>query len=163
LFASNGENFLIPDKIKEYVKINDFNELLINKKLLGFSESFNLEDEWYNTNDVVEKINEKEFKFKSRKTDMINVGGYKVNVLEVEELLMQIEGVLDVYVYGRKNSVTGNIIGADVVIENGYDEDKIKKYIKDYATKNLQKWKIPRIIKVIDKIEQTRTGKKVRK
>lgn len=163
LFVSNGEDFEIPAEIREFIKINDNDELLINKKLLGFSESFNLQDDWYNTNDIVEKISENKFRFKSRKTDMINVGGYKVNSLEVEELILEIDGILNVYVYGRENKVTGNIVAADIVMEDGFSDTDIKKKIRNHLEKSLQSWKIPRIINIVDKIEQTRTGKKVRK
>jgi len=163
LFVSNGEDFEIPAEIREFIKINDRDELLINKKLLGFSENFNLQDDWYNTNDIVEKISENKFRFKSRKTDMINVGGYKVNSLEVEEIILEIDGILNVYVYGRENKVTGNIVAADIVMEDGFSDTDIKKKIRNHLEKSLQSWKIPRIINIVDKLEQTRTGKKVRK
>ncbi len=163
LFVSNGEDFEIPAEIREFIKINDRDELLINKKLLGFFENFNLQDDWYNTNDIVEKISENKFRFKSRKTDMINVGGYKVNSLEVEEIILEIDGILNVYVYGRENKVTGNIVAADIVMEDGFSDTDIKKKIRNHLEKSLQSWKIPRIINIVDKIEQTRTGKKVRK
>ena len=163
LFNSKGEVFTIPDKLKNMVKISKENELLIHKSLLGDLETMFLDRDWYNTKDIVEKTCKNSFKIVSRKTDLINVGGYNVNPLEIEEILLNIPEIVDIKAYGRKNSVTGNIIMIDIVITDKENEKEIRQRIKKYASKNLQPWKVPRIINIVDKLEQTRTGKKARK
>jgi acyl-coenzyme A synthetase/AMP-(fatty) acid ligase len=162
LFSGQGEIFTITEKLKGFVKINDENELLIHKSLLGSSSTFYFQDNWYNTKDIVQKIDENCFKFVSRKTDIINIGGYKVNPLEIEDILSTVQDVEDVKVYARKNSVTGNIIIADVVIANKDNAKEIKQRILQYAKSNLQPWKIPRLINIVESISNTRTGKKAR-
>ena len=142
--------------------IGDDGELLIHKSLLGISDDIILEGEWYHTGDVVERLDENTFRFISRKTEMINVGGYKVNPHEVEKAIREIEGVLDVRVFGRSNRVTGNIVMAEIVAKNA----EVKPYIESEISKlnkHFQSWKVPRIVNFVDLIEQTRTGKKVRK
>ena len=84
LFSAKGEIFKISDRIKDKIRIDENNELLIHKSLLGQSETFKLENDWYKTGDIVQKIDEDHFKFVSRKSEMINIGGYKVNPHEVE-------------------------------------------------------------------------------
>ena len=163
LFNSKGEVFTIPDKLKNMVKISKENELLIHKSLLGDLNIMYLDKDWYNTKDIVEKIGKNSFKIVSRKTDLINVGGYNVNPLEIEEILLNIPEIVDIKAYGRKNSVTGNIIMIDIVITDRENEKEIRQRIKKYASKNLQPWKVPRLINIVDELEQTRTGKKARK
>lgn len=163
LFSSKGETFKISEKMKDKIKVNEDNELLIHKSLLGEFETLKLDGEWYRTGDLVEKIDDEHFKFVSRKTEMINVGGYKVNPHEVENEIKKVEGVIDVLVKARNNRITGSILTAEVEIMEGINKKEKEKEIIKVLEKNLQNWKIPRIITFIDNIELTRTGKKVRK
>ena len=163
LFSSKGETFKISERMKDKIKVNEDNELLIHKSLLGESETLKLDGEWYRTGDLVEKIDDDHFKFISRKTEMINVGGYKVNPHEVENEIKKVEGVIDVLVKARNNRITGSILTAEVEIMEGINKKEKEKEIIKVLEKNLQNWKIPRIITFIDNIELTRTGKKVRK
>lgn len=160
LFASRGETFVISDNIKNLVKVEN-NELLLHKDLIGEFDNYMLENDWYRTGDTVEVINDNEIKFTNRKGDFINIGGYKANPIEIEEEIMKIENVIDVVVYPIPNNVLGNIIGAKIVIREV--EYNIQKRIINELKQKLQNWKIPRIIKVVDAIDKTNTGKKVRK
>ncbi|HHQ2481158.1 TPA: ANL family adenylate-forming protein [Bacillus cereus] len=162
LFVAKGDIFEIPRSIRGLVKINQ-NELLIHSDLLGTSESFSLTNNWFHTGDLVEQINQYRFKIISRQSEMINVGGYKVNPIEVENILIKVPGINDVLVKGKENKVTGKILIVDVVKDNSFvSEEELTKSIKQFATENLQKWKVPRIIQFVNEIPKTRTGKKVR-
>ena len=55
------------------------------------------------------------FRFKNRKNDSINVGGYKVNPVEVEDALLDLDSVIFARVYSKPNSVVGNIICCDII------------------------------------------------
>lgn len=160
LFSTYGELFKIPDNIKKLVKIQD-NEILIHKSLLGYSESFIFEDGFYRTNDLIEWENESKglFRFKNRKNELINVGGYKVNPSEIECEILKIEGIQQALVYGRKNSILGNILCADIQLISNQENSISEKDIKRQLSINLQDFKIPRIIKFVDTISMTRTGK----
>lgn len=159
LFAAKGENFQIPENIKDKFIISDDNELLIHKSLLGTSDSFVYNGDYYNTNDIVEWVDKEKglFKFISRKNELINVGGYKVNPNEVEETIYQIPGIEQVVVYGKSNSVLGNILCADVCLYEGVELTELK--IRQYLSDKLQDFKIPRRIKFVDSFKLTRTGK----
>lgn len=159
LLHANGELFTIPEVLKNDVLIKD-NELFVRATLLGRSEDLVVEDGMYGTGDVVEIISTKPitFKFKTRISDYINIGGYKVNVQEVEEVLSSIEGVLMASVIVKANSVLGNMLIANVVLDCtnlDLSEKNIKAILKD----QLQEFKIPRIIKIVKELEFTRTGK----
>ena len=155
LLASNGNDFSIKPEFKGSIKIEE-NELVIHKSLMGNSDTFS--NEWYQTGDMVEIVsnNPLSFRFVSRKNEMINVGGYKVNPHEVEGAIRQIDGVYDVRVFAKSNSVLGNIICSEIVKNN---DSLGESSIRNQLQSKLQEFKIPRLIKFVDKISTTRTGK----
>jgi len=155
LLAAKGNEFSIKDEFVNLIKIEN-NELLIHKSLMGSSEAIN--SDWYPTGDLVEIISENpvRFKFISRKNEMINVGGYKVNPTEVEETIREINGVADVRVFSKSNSVLGSIICCEVVRTNpALDESNIRNQLQT----KLQEFKIPRMVRFVESLSTTRTGK----
>lgn len=159
LFAAKGEYFQIPVNILDKCKVDEQGELLIHKSLLGKSDSFTFDGDYYHTGDLIEwKDQEKGlFRFLSRKNELINVGGYKVNPNEIEDAISQIQGIEQVVVYGKANSVLGNILCAEVRKEENSQLTELD--IRRYLTDKLQDFKIPRRIKFVDHFSLTRTGK----
>ncbi len=158
LFAAKGDCFQIPDAIKDKFKVIE-SELLIHKSLLGSSDSFKFTDDYYHSGDLIEWVDERQglFRFNSRKNELINVGGYKVNPGEVEEAIQNIDGVQQALVYGKANSILGNVLCADVVLEHGLELTELD--IKKVLSSQLQDFKVPRRIKFVEEISLTRTGK----
>lgn len=158
LFAAKGDCFQVPEGIKDKFKVVD-DELLIHKSLLGSSDSFKFADDYYHSGDLIEWVDETQglFRFKSRKNELINVGGYKVNPGEVETAIQDIEGVRQAMVYGKANSILGNVLCADVVQETGFSLTELD--IKKVLSSQLQDFKVPRRIKFVEEISLTRTGK----
>lgn len=158
LFAAKGDCFQIPDNLRNKVKVIE-GELLIHRTLLGVSDNFHLDGEFYHSGDLIEWVNADKglFRFKGRVNELINVGGYKVNPVEVETAINSLDGVRQSLVYGRTNSVLGNILCAEVQMEEGktLTELEIRLCLRD----RLQDFKIPRIIKFVDSFTLTRTGK----
>lgn len=159
LFVAQGDCFSIPKSIKEKIKIVE-NELYIHSSLLGKSVDFQLKGDYYPSGDLIEWINEQQgiFRFVSRKNELINVGGYKVNPSEVETTINQINGVVLSKVYGISNSLLGNIICADIIKEDTYEAIS-EIYIRKQLIGKLQEYKIPRKINFVDNFSLTRTGK----
>lgn len=157
LFASDGDVFTLKKDMNGLVKI-ERGELYIHRSLIGISESFRLDGDWYGTGDLITVVSEEPFSFKfvSRKNEMINVGGYKVNPTEVEEAIRTCPGVEDSYVFPKQNRILGNLICADVVC---LDKAVTEKLLRGFLNGKLQEFKIPRIIRFVDKLEVTRTGK----
>ena len=162
LFTSDGNEFSIPLKLKDKIRILNTGELLIHASLLG--SGVPLQDgEWFSTGDLVESVGENRFRFISRKTEMINVGGYKVNPNEVEAVIRQVDGVADVLVSGKENRLLGHVLLAHVVKQRVAVEDVVlKEKILKHLAERLQSWKCPRVIYFVDHLELSRTGKKVR-
>lgn len=161
VLISKGDSFIVPDKYIDKVKILN-GELLVHESMLA--ESLRKEGmDWFSTGDLVEVVNKDplEFKFATRKFNMINVGGYKVNPEEVEQLLTSNFPIKDALVYGMENSVTGNILCCDIVLNP--NETIGKKEIKIGLKEYLQSYKIPRIYKFVDSLKISKNGKKIRK
>lgn len=158
LFAAKGDCFQIPEKIRDKFTVVD-DELLIHKSLLGRSDSFKFEGDYYHSGDLIEWVDKESglFRFKSRKNELINVGGYKVNPGEVEDVISAIDGVKQVLVYGKANSVLGNVLCADIQLVAGSELTNVD--IKKALASQLQDFKIPRRIKFVEQFELTRTGK----
>ncbi len=94
--------------------------------------------------------------FLSRKEEVINVGGNKVNPLEIEEIALQ-AGVKLAKVYGVKSPVMGNLVALDYVGE--IDEVELKNILRQ----QLPKWAYPVKIKRCQQIALSAAGKMVRK
>ncbi|EKN09389.1 ANL family adenylate-forming protein [Parabacteroides goldsteinii] len=158
LFVAKGENFQIPVSLMDKCKIVE-GELLIHKSLLGQSDSFDYKNDFYSTGDLVEWVNETDglFRFISRKNELINVGGYKVNPGEVEEYIVQIPDIEQALVIGKPNSVLGNILCAEV--KKNPESNLTEMDIRKYLSGKLQDFKIPRKIKFVENFSLTRTGK----
>lgn len=154
LLYSNTELFSIPDKYKNLLKIDECT-LHVHKSLLNsFSENIE-ENEWFNTNDIVEWVNKSQFRFVSRSNGYLNTGGYRVSPLEIEKILLKFDNINDVHVYGKKNSILGTIICADIIGKNINP-----KNIKNEMIKITDKQKIPQIIRVVENFEHISNGKK---
>lgn len=178
LLVADGEVFGIAGGLAELVIVRN-DRLHVHRSLLGeFCDGRRMvEDveqpansqlsEWYDTGDVVEIVSEHPLRFRilARERDWVNVGGSKVNPQEVEAALGEHPAVRQVRVYGRDNSVMGSILVADVVFGKTDDENQEGEYsltelaLRGWLNERLQAHKIPRLIRFVNCIDQTRTGK----
>lgn len=155
LFASQNDIFTVRSEYEDLIRVEN-NELLIHSSLMG-TIGHNLK-EWYPTGDLIEIVSQSPLKFHfiNRKSETINVGGYKVNPLEVEEAILSLPGIKNVRVYPKTNSVLGNIICCEIVSDsNQISESSIRTFLQS----KIQEFKIPRIINFVDELSTTRTGK----
>lgn len=158
LLIGRGDEFQIRDEVAGLVEIKE-NELLVHRSLIGKNDDLKLSGDWYHTSDIVEITSESPLRFKiiSRGNDLINVGGNKVNPNEVEDCLLKLDNIKECRVYGRPNSVLGTILCAEYVT---FDNEEIEVHkIKSKLSEWLQDFKIPRIIKQVQSLDTTRTGK----
>ncbi len=110
-----------------------------------------------NTHDLVE-IKGKRVYFKGRDSGAINVGGNKVQAEEVERVLLELDFINSVRVYGKKNPIMGHLVCADIVL-NHPNEEHLKQKIISYCKQKLENFKIPALIKIVDEIKTTSNGK----
>jgi long-chain acyl-CoA synthetase len=119
------------------------------------------EDGYFITGDMVEQDGEY-FKILGRKSEIINVGGEKVYPQEVENVIIGYKGVTDVTVFAEKHPITGNIVCAKINTENVTDERLFIKELKQYCKANLQSFKVPVKIQVVQEALHSNRFKKQR-
>ena len=146
LFSSDKFYFEISKKNSIFVKIEN-NHIFVNQ------------NEWIDTGDIIEWIDATKFKIIGRETNMINVGGVKVNPIKIENYLNTLDYVKNSFVYSKENSVMGNIVIADIVLKYEVDKSKINFDLQ----KKLDKYETPLKINIVKEIEINSTGKIIRK
>jgi acyl-CoA synthetase (AMP-forming)/AMP-acid ligase II len=97
---------------------------------------------WFNTQDQVE-VDGDYFRILGRVTDIINVAGQKVYPAEVESVILEIDNVQDVAVYGEKHALLGNIVVAKIVVNSPETIDSLKKRIRRACLAKLAQFKVP--------------------
>ncbi len=159
LLKSRSTWFEIPDNMQDKIKI-EANHLLVHSSLLG--DFVGKPDEFYDTGDVVDVAAEKpnRFVFSGRTQDFVNVGGETVNLQQVERSLISLPEIIEAKVFSRKNSVTGRIIGCEVMLgENGsFDPLSIRRRLLELLPTHA----VPMIINETKSIVRNKSGKKVR-
>jgi acyl-coenzyme A synthetase/AMP-(fatty) acid ligase len=116
---------------------------------------------WMNTGDAVETDGEY-FRIFGRRTEIITVGGEKVYPTEVESVLMQMDNIRDVTVYGEKNPITGNVVAACINLIEPENLTEIKKRIRIFCKDKLAPYKIPVKIEITGDAQFSARYKKLR-
>ncbi|MFT3707503.1 MAG: fatty acid--CoA ligase family protein [Archangium sp.] len=119
-------------------------------------------DGWLNTQDAVE-VEGEWLRVLGRVSDLINVGGQKVYPAEVEGVLMQMDNVADVAVYGEKNPLTGQFVAARVNLKEPEALDVFKKRLRAFCREKLAAYKIPVRIELTEEKQFSARFKKTRK
>ncbi|KGR90781.1 long-chain fatty acid--CoA ligase [Ureibacillus massiliensis 4400831 = CIP 108448 = CCUG 49529] len=119
-----------------------------------------LRDGWLYTGDLAKKDDEGYFYIVDRKKDMINVGGFKVYPREVEEVLYQFPEVLEAAVIGKEDEDFGEVVYAFVVLK---DNGILQEELIEYCSRHLAKYKIPKVIKILEALPKSSTGKILRR
>ncbi len=95
-----------------------------------------------------------------RSNDTINLGGFKVAPVEVEEIVMRVDCVDECLLIPVVKS-TGTMLRLLVVLKEGAELNE--EAIREIIAKNLEPYKMPKQIVVIDEIIRTFNGKIDRK
>jgi len=161
LLSSDGDAFQVPETHQGLIQVID-GELAVHRQLLAASLQAKMQDDLYRTGDCVEVLQTQPltFRFVARRSDIINVGGFKVNPLEVEALLTDMPEVAEAAVYGRTNSVTGSLVCCDVVLSAG--KQLTTQQIVARLKPMIPAYKIPRIVQFVEHLSLTSTGKRQR-
>ena len=136
--------------------------------MLGYlnAESPFTDDGWFNTGDAVE-VDGEYVRVLGRKSELINVGGEKVYPAEVESTIQEMPEVAEAAVYSEPNPITGNIVCARVTPagEVGSEEERkeLVKKIKSYCRQQLQSYKVPVKIQIVDAAQHGARFKKMRR
>ena len=163
---SSSSTFMkLDDPNLEYKIVNDELWLKSKTQVIGYlNSSMNsfTDDGWFKTGDLVEKTSDDYIKIIGRNKEVINVGGEKVLPNEVESVVLSMDIVDDVIVYGEKNIITGQTVVCDVVFNIAIEPKKAKKLIRKLCKNNLDGYKIPTRVNLVKKTNFSDRFKKIR-
>jgi len=95
-----------------------------------------------------------------RAGDVINVGGFKINPIDVESVASSYPGIKDCICVAAKHPVIGQVLKLLVVTDPAtFDKHALAVFIKS----KLEAHKVPTMYEVVDAIKYTYNGKKDRK
>lgn len=97
---------------------------------------------WFNTQDRVE-VDGDYFRILGRVTDLINVGGQKVYPAEIEDVILGLDNILDVAVFGEAHPLLGQIVVAKVALAAPEDASALKLRIRKACLAALTPFKAP--------------------
>ncbi|WP_105265075.1 long-chain-fatty-acid--CoA ligase FadD [Pseudoalteromonas sp. T1lg76] len=119
-----------------------------------------LKDGWFATGDIATYDDEGFFYIVDRKKDMILVSGFNVFPNEIEEVIADHEGVLEVAAVGVPHEVSGEQVKVFVVKK---DPSLTEKDIIKHCRDNLTNYKVPKLVEFRDELPKTNVGKILRR
>lgn len=139
-------------------------EIKSSSAMLGYLNAPNpfTEDGWFITGDMVE-VKGEYIKILGRDTEIINVGGEKVYPAEVEGIIADMPGVLDVAVTAESHAITGNIVKAVVRLSTDESRATFRKRMTAFLTDKLPTYKIPQKVTLTDQEMHSDRFKKMRR
>jgi long-chain acyl-CoA synthetase len=117
-------------------------------------------DGWLRTGDIA-RIDEKGYVYiVDRKKDMILVSGFNVYPNEIEDVVAQLPGILEVAAVGVPDEKSGEAVKLVIVKK---DPNLTEETIRAHCKANLTGYKLPRYIEFRDSLPKTNVGKILRR
>jgi len=116
-----------------------------------------LQNGWLKTGDLAYRDSEGYLYIVGRSSEMIKSGAHRVSPKEIEEVILELEGVEDAAAFGIPDDVLGEVIHVAVVLaERGAPS---KREIQAHCRASLAAYKNPKSVKVVSEIPKTASGK----
>jgi len=120
-----------------------------------------LRNGWLYTGDIAYMDEDGYFYIVDRKKELIKPGGFQVWPREVEEIIQTHPSVLEVCAGGIPDPKSGEAVKAWIVLKPG--ETATVEEIKEWAKKDLARYKVPREVEFRDELPKTTVGKILRR
>jgi len=117
--------------------------------------------QWLHTGDLGKLDEGGYLYFLDRKKDLIKTGGENVYPQEVENVLNRHPAIAEVTVIGLPDPEWGEAVTA-VIVSNDGNALPLEE-IKTFCRGNIAGYKIPKIVKMVDKIPKNETGKVIKR
>ncbi|RIV27375.1 long-chain-fatty-acid--CoA ligase [Fibrisoma montanum] len=116
--------------------------------------------DWFKTGDIGVMDADGYFKIVDRKKDMILVSGFNVYPNEIEDVVAQCPGVLEVACIGVPDAKSNEVVKIFVVKK---DPNLTEETIKAYCRENLTAYKVPKLIEFRPELPKSNVGKILRR
>lgn len=153
IYASTeaGANIIVHDK-KEGFPLEWLNTKCDQLKLIegvlflnSKYSSINNQMQWYDTGDQVKVENDRVVIIGRKGSRIANVGGRKVNLNFIENVIKRYNEVLHCKVFTKKSPIVNNIIVAELILKNNSRIDDIEESLRSFCYENnLEEWMVPR-------------------
>lgn len=122
------------------------------------------EGRWFLTGDLGIEDEDGYIWFAGRSDDVINSAGYRIGPLEVENALLEHDGVQECAVVSSPDEARGEVVKAFIVLRDGLAAsatliEELQNHVKSVTAP----YKYPRAIEIIDELPKTITGKILRR
>jgi long-chain acyl-CoA synthetase len=112
---------------------------------------------WHHTGDLALIDEHGEILFIDRKKDMIKSGGENISSVKIEETLLAHPAVLNVAVVGLPHPLWSEAVCAFITLRPGAAGDEA--VLLDHCKKSLGGFQVPKLIKILESMPMTATGK----
>ena len=116
-----------------------------------------IESGWIKSGDLATIDSEGYCRIVGRKKDMVIRGGENIYPAELEDFLTSQDGILEAHVFGIPDEKFGEQLVAWIVTEAGTTLDEAS--IKEICHKSLAYYKVPEIVRFVENVPLTATGK----
>lgn len=116
-----------------------------------------LRDGWLRTGDIGRIDDEGDLWLAGRRSDLIKTGAHRVHPLDVEQVIAELPGVREVAVFGVDDALLGQAVAALVVADPACAPGEMA--VKAHCRANLPAYKIPRLVRFVDALPRTASGK----
>lgn len=103
---------------------------------------------WMNTGDLVEE-RDGLIRFLGRRSEVINVGGQKVLPTEIEDVILEAEGVAGAVAQGVPHRLLGQAVVARVALTRPEDPAALTERLRAHCRARLQKYKVPMRFEIV--------------
>ena len=115
---------------------------------------------WLRTGDIGRMDDEGYTWIEDRKKDMILVSGFNVYPNEIENVVVEMQGILEAAAIGIPDEKSGEVVKIFAVrTDESITEDDVKAYCKEQLTG----YKRPRMVEFRDELPKTNVGKILRR
>lgn len=118
----------------------------------------------YHTGDIAYADEDGYYWYVGRNDDMVKCSGYRIGPFEIESILNTHPAIKESAIIGAPDEIRGQVVCAVVVLRPGFSpSDELTKELQSYVKKNTAPYKYPRIVRYIDELPKTTSGKIIRK
>ena len=122
------------------------------------------EDFKYHTGDIAKRDDDGFYWFVGRNDDIIKCSAYRIGPFEIESVLITHAAVKECAVTGAPDPIRGQVVQATIVLNEGYvPSDSLTKAIQNFVKKQTAPYKYPRVVRYVDSLPKTNSGKIIRK